>query len=587
MKGSETVVRLDSFSCGNFASSWRFAGHVATLEAFTASELPALLDKVEQATMEGLFAVGYVAYEAGSALNPDLPALPGVEGLPLAWFALYRERHTAADPAEPTGGANEPPILVPALSLEEYSASLEQISSLIAAGESYQINYTFPLTGDFAGEPLQLYRRIAQAQQAPFCAYLDTGRFVIMSASPELFFSRNGRSITTRPMKGTSPRGRWPAEDLSMAKALAASDKERAENLMIVDLLRNDLGIAAETGSVTVESLFQVESYPTVHQMTSTVSASLKEGTGLVDVFGALFPCGSVTGAPKKRSMEIIADLEKTPRGVYCGAIGCLAPGGDAIFSVAIRTLLLDRSSSRLTLNVGSGVTWSSNPGDEYRECLGKAAFAAADNRPFVLIETMRMENRAIPRLRKHIGRMAASARYFDFPFAAEKVLKALGHTCTLGSQTLRVRLTLDAKGEFVVTTTELENGSEPLRLAFAGARVDSGDRFRYHKTSHRDLLDSELRQRNDCDELLFINERGELTEGSYNNLLLKVEGRLVTPTLASGLLPGVLRAELLECGRIVEETLYPCDLAAAEEIWLMNSLRGLRRAVLAEGELS
>jgi len=581
MPDRSPLVLLDAFSGGEFAASWRFAGHVATLAAATAAEVPALLDRVEELVAGGLFAAGYVAYEAAAALNPDLPALPPMKALPPAWFALYRERHTAAE--EPAAAdAGEPPQFAPSLPPQEYTAGVEEIRSRIAAGESYQVNYTFPLSGSFAGEPLPLYRRVARGQQAPFAAYLDTGRFVILSASPELFFACRDGVITTRPMKGTAPRGRWPAEDRELAAGLAASAKERAENLMIVDLLRSDLGIVAVTGSVAVDALFQVESYPTVQQMTSTISARLRPGTSLLQIFRALFPCGSVTGAPKKRSMEIIAGLEKSPRGVYCGAIGCLAPGGEATFSVAIRTLLLDRADSRLTLGVGSGVTWDSRPADEYRECLGKAAFIHADNSPFVLIETMGLVDGAIPRLERHLARMAASAAYFRFPFDRGKVLALLAGVPAAATP-LRLRLTLDAAGEFALTTAPLLADDAPLRLGLAAAAIDPADRFRYHKTSRRELLDRERLGRSDCDEVLFVNNRGELTEGSYHSLVLRLAGRLVTPCLECGLLPGILREELLERGEISEATLYPDDLGRAEEIWLINSLRGWRRAVMKE----
>jgi para-aminobenzoate synthetase/4-amino-4-deoxychorismate lyase len=579
--GSEPLVLLDSRSRDEFGASWRFRGHVATLEARTAGEVAAVLDRVERAAGEGLFGVGYVAYEAAVGLNPDLPPLAGMEGLPLAWFALFRERYPAPA-ATDDPGAGEPPVLEPALTPGEYGAGLESIRGRIAAGECYQVNYTFPLVGSFHGEPLTLYHRASRGQQAPFGAYLDTGRFVVMSASPELFFARANGCITTRPMKGTAPRGRWPAEDEALAAGLAASAKERAENLMIVDLLRNDLGIVAETGTVRVDRLFSPERYPTVHQLTSTVSARLQPGTTLTQIFRALFPCGSVTGAPKRRSMEIIRGLETSPRGVYCGAIGCVAPGGEATFSVAIRTLLLDRTSGSLALHVGSGITWDSAGGDEYRECLGKSAFLRADSEPFVLIETMGWQGGAIPRLERHLGRLAASADYFGFPFDREKALSLLAGVAE-GGGLLRLRLTLDEGGAFGLTTTPLVHDTTPLRVGLAAVTIEPMDRFRYHKTSRRQLLDGERQRRGDLDEVLFVNRRGELTEGSYHNLVLRWGGRLLTPRLESGLLPGILRQELLEAGTIREATLYPDDLFRAEEIWLVNSLRGWRRAVMEE----
>jgi para-aminobenzoate synthetase/4-amino-4-deoxychorismate lyase len=582
MPDSPPLVLLDASPRGDFPHSWRFAGFVTTLAARLPEEVPTLLDKVEELVEGGVYAVGYVAYEAACALNPDLPTLAGVEGLPLAWFALYRERLSAGEEGEGGTAPGEAPLLRPALSPGEYTARVESIRERIARGECYQVNYTFPLEGSFGGDPLRLYRRIRGGQRAPFAAYLDTGRFVIASASPELFFARRGDDITVRPMKGTAPRGRWPDEDMARARALAASPKERAENLMIVDLLRNDLGIVAGTGTVRVDSLFRVESYPTVHQMTSTVSARLRPGTTLMDLFAALFPCGSVTGAPKRRSMEIIADLESSPRGVYCGAIGCLAPGGEATFSVAIRTLLLDRQTGRLVLPVGSGVTWGSRGEEEYRECVGKGEFLRTDSDPFVLIETMGREQGGIPRLERHLGRMAASADYFGFPFDTGKALALLAGVAG-DAGPLRLRLTLDGRGELGLTTSPLTRDDTPLRLGLAGVTVEPADRFRYHKTSRRELLDRARQERPDCDEVLFVNRRGELTEGSYHNLVLRLGGRLVTPRLESGLLPGVLRQELLERGEIGEAALYPDDLERAEEIWLINSLRGWRRGIVKE----
>jgi len=555
---------------------------VETLAASTAAEVPALLERVERATAEGLFAAGYVAYEAAPGLDPVLSVRPAEGGLPVAWFALYRERCPAGEEPAPAAHASVPPVLEPLLSPAEHAADLEEIRSRIAAGESYQVNHTFPLSGTFTGDPRALYRRIREGQQAPFGAYLDTGRFVVMSASPELFFACRDGVVTTRPMKGTAPRGRWGAEDRELAARLASSPKERAENLMIVDLLRNDLGIIAETGTVRAEKIFAVESYPTVHQMTSTVTARLRRGTSLPEIFRALFPCGSVTGAPKRRSMEIIAGLERSPRGVYCGAIGCVAPGGEATFSVAIRTLLLDRTTSRLILGVGSGVTWDSIAADEYRECVGKSAFLHADPAPFELIETMRGEDGAIPRLERHLDRMASSAAYFRYPFDRERALALLATAADTGTP-LRLRLTLDARGGFGLTASPLVIDGEPLRLGLAGLTIDPQDPFRYHKTSRREPLDRARLGRSDCDEVLFVNSRNELTEGSYHNLVLRLDGSLVTPRLESGLLPGVLRGELLERGDIREAAIHPADLARAEEIWLINSLRGWRRAVLKE----
>lgn len=578
-------ILFDSFGGNSFASSWRFGGYVKTVAAVHPGEVTDVLNQVEQAAANGLYSVGFVAYEAASALNPDLPSAPPVDGLPLAWFALFRERYNVDVDAEPPLSAADI-ALEPLNSLEEYTEDVERIRRYIAAGDCYQVNHTFPLNGSFKGNLRELYPRIGAAQRAPFCAYLDTGRFAILSASPELFFSLDDGVITTRPMKGTARRGRWVEEDLAAVAQLRNSPKERAENLMIVDLLRNDLGIVAETGSVTVDAMFEVETYPTVHQMTSTVSAELRPGTSLTDIFHALFPCGSVTGAPKCRSMEIIAELEKAPRGVYCGAIGCVAPGGRALFSVAIRTLLFDAHTDQLMMGVGSAVTWDSDASSEYAECLSKGAFVNRPEHDFRMIESLRLENGVYSHLGRHMARMTASAEYFGFICDQEKIRHALTTHAAQTPGLCKVRLLLAADGSIEVSSETLAENSGALRVAVSAIKIDSNDSMRYHKTTRRELLDRARSSRPDCDEVLLLNEHGQLTEASYHTLVVKLAGKFVTPPLACGLLPGVLREELLERGEISEQILYPDNLERAEELWLVNSVRGWRRcAVIGKEE--
>jgi len=569
-------ILFDSFGGGRFASSWRFSGYDKTLVATQASEVIEVLNKVEQAAADGLYAAGFVAYEAASAFNPDLPYSPPVEGLPLAWFALFHERH---DVDSGTGLTLSPVevLLQPQDNPEVYSRNFERIRSYIAAGDCYQVNHTFPMRGTFGGNPGELYRQVGAAQQAPFCAYLDIGRFAILSASPELFFSLKDGVITTRPMKGTARRGRWAEEDLAAVAQLRDSPKEKAENLMIVDLLRNDLGKVAEAGSVMVDALFEVETYPTVHQMTSTVSATLRPDTSLAEIFNALFPCGSVTGAPKRRSMEIISELEMAPRGIYCGAIGCVAPGGEALFSVAIRTLLFDAQTNSLAMGVGSAVTWDSDASSEYAECLSKGEFINRQNHDFRLIESLRLENGVYTLLNRHIARLTASAGYFGFICDREMITHALSDYSAQTHGLCKVRLLLAADGGIEVTSEPLVEDGGVLRVAVSAIRIDSNDGMRYHKTTRRELLDKARSSRPDCDEVLLLNEHGQLTEASYHTLVIKLDGQFVTPPLACGLLPGVLREELLERGEISEQLLYPDDLERAEELWLINSVRGWR----------
>jgi para-aminobenzoate synthetase/4-amino-4-deoxychorismate lyase len=574
-------VLLDSFG-GSYPCSWRFAGHQATLAAFTPAEVEPVIRAAEEAAIAGSFAVGFVSYEAASALNPELPALPPPEGLPLAWFAVFRERLAVAPGSGLPAGATVPLQLVPQLTTAAYEEGVERIRTLIAAGDSYQTNFTFPLQGEFSADPAGLYSSVCRGQRAAFAAMLDTGSHIIVSASPELFFSLKDGIIVTRPMKGTAPRGRWPAEDRQFAAALLASGKERAENLMIVDLLRNDLGKIAVTGSVRVDSLFDIETYPTVQQLTSTISAAVRGDVTVVGIFRALFPCGSVTGAPKRRSMEIITAVERRPRGVYCGAIGCLAPGGEALFSVAIRTLVLEKAGGQISMGVGSGITYDSQPVAEYAESLGKAAFLTAGAEEFRLFETLGLEKYGCRRVDRHLGRLADSAGFFGFPLDRDEALRLLGNIETAGDEPRRVKLTLSSCGELSIAVEEILPEKSPLVIGIAATRIDPADRFLYHKTNRRELYAAELRQRPECSEVIFLNVRGELAEGSYNNIILSIGGRLLTPPLASGLLPGVLRGELLDEGVIEEQVLYAADLFAADEIWLINSLRGRRRAVLA-----
>ncbi|MDD2308371.1 MAG: aminodeoxychorismate synthase component I [Desulfuromonadaceae bacterium] len=573
-------ILFDSFGSGRFASSWRFDGYVKTVVASHPGEVVDVLNQVEQAAAGGLYAAGFVAYEAAAALNPDLPSVPPAEGLPLAWFALFRERQSADAAAGLTAASVDVP-LEPAKSIEEYSGNVGRIHDYISAGDCYQVNLTFPLQGAFNGNLQELYRQIGTAQRAPFCACLDTGRFTILSASPELFFSLKDGKITTRPMKGTIRRGRWSDEDFAAIEQLRESRKEKAENLMIVDLLRNDLGIVAEVGSVTVESLFAVETYPTVHQMTSTVSARLRAGTGLTDTFRALFPCGSVTGAPKRRSMEIISEIENAPRGIYCGAIGCVAPGGEALFSVAIRTMLFDADKRTLEMGVGSAVTWDSEASSEYAECLSKGAFVNHQAPDYQLIESLRLENGSYTLLDRHVARLAASAAYFGFTCSQKNIRQALLNHVAQTHGLCKVRLTLAADGSIDITSEPLLENSGTLRVAVSHITVDSHDSMRYHKTTCRDLLDRARSSRSDCDEVLLLNEHDQLAEGSYHTLVVKLGGRLLTPPLACGLLPGTLRGELLELGKITEQILYPDDLERAGGLWLINSVRGWRRFVV------
>jgi para-aminobenzoate synthetase/4-amino-4-deoxychorismate lyase len=573
-------ILLDSCSADRFSASWRFDGHVSTLIAETSDQVAAVLEQAEAATRQGLYAVGFVAYEAAQALNPHLPALPPREGLPLVWFSLFRKRQcvTVGD-GLPTG-AIAAPQLAPESSQTDYEIAISRIHTAIEQGQTYQINYTFPLQGHWQGNPQQLYRTLLNAQQPAFGAFLDIGSHTVISTSPELFFSSKDGLITTRPMKGTAPRGRFPAEDQTLQERLQQSSKEQAENLMIVDLLRNDLGQIAQTGTVKTEALFEVETYPTVHQMTSSITARLRPDTSLVAIFKALFPCGSVTGAPKRRSMEIISGLEQQPRGIYCGAIGYLAPEGEASFSVAIRTLVLEKQTGQISMGVGSGITWGSDPRAEYAECLNKTTFLKPRPQPR-LLESLLLEDGSYPSLERHLERLGWSANRLGYGCDREQIRQALLDHAAGTTGQHKTRLLLAQDGSCQIESAPLQQLHQPLKVALATTPVDPADLLLYLKTDQRERYDRARLEQPEADEVLLCNNRGELTEGSFTNLVLKLDNRLVTPPLHSGLLPGIMRQELLEQGIIEEQLLYPQDLQQAEEIWLINSVRGWLRAKL------
>lgn len=552
--------------------------------ARTPGEVIPALHEVEQAVARGRHAAGFVGYEAASGLNPDLPvAEPG--DLPLVWFGIFAGRHECK-PGTESPDIGDCPITPPEIAIgpTAYGNAIDAIRSAIARGETYQVNFTTGQRFAFSGDPFSLYRRMCRNQQAPFCAWIDTGSHRILSASPELFFRLQAGCLTMRPMKGTAPRAAQPCADRLQREQLAASPKERAENLMIVDMVRNDLSTIAETGSVAVPSLFDVETYPTVHQMTSTVTARLLPDRGITDIFRALFPCASVTGAPKRRTMEIISSLEPGPRGVYCGAIGYISPGGEATFSVAIRTAVLDMAAGTGEIGIGSGITWDSGAESEYRECLAKSAFLCRDTPDFSLIESVRHDRDGYLLLERHIRRMAESASYFGFAFDSDYMadrLDLLGRELD-GVHKVRVLLAADGSMTFDAEPLAEPPCPAPLAiLALSQVRVDSTDPFLYHKTTRRERFERERGLHPDSADVVFFNERGEVTEGSYNNIVISLAGKLLTPALACGLLPGVLREELLEVGAIHEAVLTLADLKKADKIWLINSVRGWRECRL------
>jgi para-aminobenzoate synthetase/4-amino-4-deoxychorismate lyase len=551
-----------------------FAKPRQLIRADRPGDVPAALAAMEAARAAGHWLAGWFAYELGYGLEKRLAPLAPDSG-PLLSFGVF----SGPCEARPEVGASAyAGPLSPEWDVDSYRKAFTAIKKYIADGDVYQANLSFRANFSFAGDPYALYENLRRASAAPHCAYVDEGERQILSLSPELFFALAADgALTARPMKGTIGRDAGGA-------ALAASAKDRAENLMIVDLIRNDLGRIAELGSVAVRDLFAVETYPTLHTMVSTVTARLTPDTGIAAILRALFPCGSVTGAPKIRAMEILRELEASPRRAYCGAIGFLAPDKSARFNVAIRTLML--ADGRGQLGIGGGVVQDSGAESEYAECLLKARFYEAARRPLELIETLRFEKTFV-RLDSHLARMAASAKVFGLAFDIGAARQTLADCVAGRAGPLRVRLTLDEAGAHRATAVPLAPNPAQWRYVLSDRRIRSGDLLLRHKTNWRDLYEAETARRT-ADEVIFLNERGELAEGARSNIFIGRAGRLVTPPLSAGALDGRLRAELIAQGLCEEAVLTEADLAKADlegEVWLGNSLRGLIPAVREQAQ--
>jgi para-aminobenzoate synthetase/4-amino-4-deoxychorismate lyase len=592
--GCAPFVLLDDARAEGAVAARLFSDPVEVLRADGAAEVPALLDAIEAAARRGLHAAGYLAYEGGKGLAPAWRGTPpaGEGDAPLGWFGLFErvERiDSDAVPAllpDPAGcwiGAVEPGI-----ARADYEAAVEAVLAYIRAGDIYQANLTFRAAVATLGNPLAVYARLRRTARAGYGGFVWTGEQAIASLSPELFFALRGREAIARPMKGTAARVAHPEADAAAARLLATDPKQRAENLMIVDLIRNDLSRVAEPGSVAVPDLFRVESFPTIHQLVSDVTATLPADKGAVDVLRAAFPCGSITGAPKVRAMEIIDELEIGPRGLYTGSIGFIEPGGDAAFNVAIRTLLfppltgLQEKPIRATLGLGSGIVADSLPSEEWHECLAKGEFVGAARESFDLIETMHFDPvDGVQRLEGHLARMKASAAALGFTFDRHGARNSLQSATFRLRSAARVRMRLAPSGALAVEVSPLPRLAElPVPVAVRPAPMAADDFRLVHKTSLRALYD-EARAEAGAAEVVFVDERGFVTEGSWSNIFVEREGVLLTPPAALGLLPGVLRAELIEKGRAVESHLRLADLAGG--FFIGNSLRGLIPARLAD----
>ncbi len=613
LRHAPMVLLDDSRPAHRAGRSLLFHDPETVIVAHTLEEVGPALEAMDAALASGLHLAGWISYECAAHFEPRLkPRMTKRADEPLIWMMATRHRKTLtpSDMTEALFSARRGNRHMAKLEIGDspvtevdYLAAIEKVHHYIHAGDVYQINYTFPLPCTLEGDALALYERLRASQPVPFGAYIDTGAdhggHKVLSLSPELFVRREGDRLTGKPMKGTAPRGLTLEADEAVAAALKSDEKSRAENLMIVDLIRNDLSRISEPGSVQVTGLFETECYPTLWQMTSTITAKASEGLTPSGLLNALFPCGSVTGAPKVRALEIIAELEAAPRGIYCGAIGHFSPPDpsagengqmDWSLNVPIRTLTFG-PDGKGRLSVGSGVVADSDPTGEYEECLLKARFTRTEAKDFSLIETMKLEvDGNFDLLDEHLARLEASARYFDFALDRADALAMLdehGEACMPLDAPRRVRLLLGQTGAVTVTSAPLLPQAQTGRVCLAKDRVKSDDTFLHHKTTRRELYDGAFARafKAGYDDILFFNEKDELTEGAISNVFIVKDGLWLTPPLACGLLAGTLRQALLadHTPAIAEQMIRREDLLAADEVYIGNSVRGLRRVTVSD----
>ena len=579
--------------------SFLFLDPVRTIAAYTLEEIPSLFGQIEQSLASGFHAAGFLSYECGYHFERFEGITLDQRSFPLAWFGIYQkpltfDHATGCFDKDPrlSSSASEPHYssfadrIALAISEADYSEKIQRIREYIRAGETYQVNFTNKISVSAEMGSDTAFATLLRQQPVAYSAFLNVAGHHILSISPELFFKIEDGKITTRPMKGTMPRGLDAAEDRQAAIRLQKDEKNRCEHVMIVDLLRNDLGRICNMGAVQVEDIFSVEKYETLLQMTSTISGTLRPGITYYDIFKGMFPSGSITGAPKIRTMQIIHELEATPRGIYTGSIGYMSPDGSSTFNVAIRTL--EVSNGKAQMGVGGGIVADSDPHDEYRECLLKAEFLIRRRRDFQLIETMLWDG-GFRFLSMHLDRMESSASYFGFAFDRAAIESQLFAESSLFNprDLYRVRLLLDETGDLAITYSKhiSTTASQPGHIRLSSERTLSTDVFLRHKTTHRELYDSECAKcrADGFDDVIFLNERGEVAEGSISNIFIQRAGKLLTPPLSSGVLPGIFRRHLLETATTSEEDVLTLqDLGSAEAIYLCNSLRGLREVKLS-----
>ena len=573
------IARFDDVAAGR---SLQFTRAERVIRADRPEEVRPALAAVQAAVASGAWAFGMLAYEAAAGLDPDARMRAPHEGLPLVWFGIA-DAPDEDPPPLTTGEGYELGPWVPDWTAREHAARVDAVRAAIAEGETYQCNLTTRLRARFTGDAFGLYGELAHRQRGGHHAFLDLGRHTVVSASPESFITWEDDLLRTAPMKGTAPRGRSPQQDHAAREALRASEKDRAENVMIVDLLRNDLARVCEPGSVHVSDLLRAEAYPTLWQLTSTVQGRAREDVGLVEVLEALFPCGSITGAPKLSTMALIAELEDAPRGAYCGALGWIAPGPRARFNVAIRTVTIDAADGSAVYGAGGGVTWASTAEAEYEELLVKAAVLPTGTRePFALLETFAVQGGVARNLAAHRERLLDSAAHFGIPVERDGLEAAVrAAVAEAGPDAVLLRLALRRDGSLEVTSRPLAAAPGPVRLALDTERTAFPSGLSRHKTTVRGHFAAARERHSGADDVVMLGEHGRAVETTIATLAARIDGIWCTPPLADGCLAGVGRSLALARGELVERPLTIEALRGAPELAVISSARGWRPAVL------
>lgn len=554
-----------------------FENPLRIISTSSIEDVASILEDASRAAENNRWAVGFVAYEAAAAFDPAYKTRE-IRDFPLAWFAVY-DAPKAVKSLPESSREIKSTNWKASMTAAEYSRAFNDIMTCVQQGETYQVNFTMRLSSDCNEDPFTFFKALVASGQSKYAAFIDIGDQAICSASPELFFRLDGDKISCRPMKGTGHRGNTLRQDFHQADWLHSSEKNRAENVMIVDMMRNDLGRIAETGSVNVSSLFETERYPTVWQMTSPVTAQTR--ASVPEIFKALFPCSSITGAPKTQTMKIIRRLETSPRKIYTGSIGYIAPGRHSQFNVAIRTVLIDKKNKSTEYGTGGGLVYDSICEDEYNECLLKARVLTGSAPDFSLLETLLWEpGKGYFLLNYHLRRMKESAFYFDFPDSSRNALAQLRVVEAELPKTRnphRIRLLADLTGNIKIERFPFVATNQLVSLKTASKAVDSKNIFLYHKTTNREIYETAKVGIN-ADDVILFNEKYEITETTIGNLMVEFEDGLFTPPISCGLLAGTYREWLLDQGKIKEKNITLEELKKAKNVYRINSLRGLQQ---------